>query len=133
MGNGQVKRYIGGKVPQKYFSEDLWPEAQESLQKLSIDESRGYELFKMFCKIDTDYSASLDVDECMAYFGGKRTRFTERIFDTLEIEEKKEGLNFVQFAFTMWNFCTLNTAGIARYKYLTLHLGIACISTSYLR
>ena len=115
-----MKRYIGGKVPQKYFSEDLWPEAQESLQKLSIDESRGYELFKMFCKIDTDFSASLDVDECMAYFGGRRTRFTERIFDTLEIEEEKEGLNFVQFAFTMWNFCTLNTAGIARYKYLIL-------------
>lgn len=115
MGNGHVQRYIGGKIPAKYFSEDLWPEAGESLQKLSIDESRGYELFKMFCKIDSDQSATLDVDECMAYFGGKRTRFTERIFDTLEIEEEKEGLTFVEFAFTMWNFCTLNTAGIARW------------------
>lgn len=114
MGNGQVHRYIGGKIPQKYFSEDLWPQAEESLRKLSIDESRGYELFKMFCKIDADQSATLDVEECMAYFGGKRTVFTERIFDTLEIDDKKEGLTFVEFAFTMWNFCTLNTVGIAR-------------------
>ena len=115
MGSGQTRiRYIGGKVPQKYFSEEMWPKSEEYLRKLSIDESRGFELFKIFCKIDTDQSASLDVDECMAYFGGRRTRFTERVFDTIEIGNEKEGLNFVDFAFTMWNFCTLNSAGLAR-------------------
>lgn len=119
MGNGQVQRYIGGKVPRKYFSEDIWPSAREDLAKLSVDESRGYELFKIFVKIDTDMSGTLEVEECMAFFGGKRTRFTERIFDTIEMPSsgEKEGLTFVEFSLTMWSFCTLNVAGLARYIY----------------
>lgn len=71
MGNGNVKRYIGGKRPQKYFEEELWPQSEEYLRKLSIDEGRGFEIFKLFCKIDEDESASLEVDECMNYIGGK--------------------------------------------------------------
>mmetsp|Transcript_5083 Transcript_5083/g.7771 ORF Transcript_5083/g.7771 Transcript_5083/m.7771 type:complete len:555 (+) Transcript_5083:155-1819(+) len=117
MGNGHVTRYIGGKRPLKYFTEDLWPSSESSLRKLNIDEARGFEIFKLFCRIDTDESASLEVDECMSYFGGKRTRFTERIFDTIRTSDEETGLDFIHFTFTVWNYCTLNTAGIARYVF----------------
>ena len=40
MGNGHVVRYIGGKRPQKYFEEDIWPIYSKTLKKLNIDESR---------------------------------------------------------------------------------------------
>lgn len=40
MGNGQVARYIGGKRPQKYFQEDIWPTCEYTLKKLNIDEAR---------------------------------------------------------------------------------------------
>jgi hypothetical protein len=41
MGNGQVSRYRGGKRPQKYFSEDVWPSCEYTLKKLNIDEARS--------------------------------------------------------------------------------------------
>lgn len=65
MGNGNVRRYVGGKRPQKYFIEDLWPRCQEHLQKLGIDEKRGFEIFNTFSKIDVDESETLEIEEIM--------------------------------------------------------------------
>lgn len=48
----------------------------------------------------------------MNYFGGKRTKFTERIFGVLD---GVKGLDFINFTYVVWNYCTLNPAGIARY------------------
>ena len=73
---------------------------------------RGLEIFKIFCKIDVDESETLEVEECMNYFGGKRTKFTERLFGVLDGDVK--GLDFVHFTFTVWSFCTLNVSGVAR-------------------
>jgi hypothetical protein len=72
---------------------------------------RGLEIFKIFCKIDVDESETLEIDECMNYFGGKRTRFTERLFAVLD---DVKGLDYVHFTFTIWSFCTLNVSGVAR-------------------
>jgi hypothetical protein len=58
-----------------------------------------------------DESESLEIDECMNYFGGKRTKFTERLFDVFE---DLKGLNFLNFTYTVWSFCTLNVQGVAR-------------------
>lgn len=74
MGNGHVSRYIGGKRPQKYFEEDLWPQSENYLRKLSFDEGRAFEIFKLFCKIDIDESGTLEVDECMNYIGGNKLK-----------------------------------------------------------
>lgn len=46
---------------------------------------------------------------------GKRTRFTERIFDVLEPQDGGKGLDFTSFTYIVWNFLTLSTAGVARY------------------
>lgn len=80
---------------------------------------RGFEIFKVFCKIDLDESSTLELEECMGFFGGKRTKFTERIFSVLASpnDDAPLGLDFRDFTYTVWNFCTLNVAGVARFSH----------------
>lgn len=122
MGNGLLgakkQRYTKGKTPQKYFTEDMWPTVQDLFEKLSIDETRGFELFRAFCAMDADAGGTVDVDECFRYLGGRRTRFTERVFHddgkAREGEDIPEGLAFREFAIAVWQYCTLSAAGLAR-------------------
>ena len=113
MGNGHVRRYIGGKRPLKYFTEELWAECSDILLKLNIDEGKGFEIFNIFSKIDKDESGTVDVEECLKFFGGKRTKFTSRIFEVLD--NAKDGMSFIDFTTTMWNFCSLSTILMARF------------------
>jgi Ca2+-binding EF-hand superfamily protein len=113
MGNGNVKRYIGGKRPLKYFKEDVWPTLEIFLTRLGIEEGKGFELFNAFSRIDTDQSGKVSVKECMVYFGGTITRFTERIFDVVDVTDR-DGLEFRNFVFALWNFSTLYTVLIAK-------------------
>lgn len=116
MGNGHVRRYIGGKRPHKYFSEDLWAECSDLLLKLNIDEGKGFEIFDIFSKIDKDESGTVEVEECLKFFGGKRTKFSSRIFEVLD-SNTTQGMPFVDFTTTMWNFCTLSTILMARFVF----------------
>jgi hypothetical protein len=115
MGNGAIRRYMGGKRPEKFFREDLWPTHRELCTKLGMDLNRCLQIFNIFCKIDTDESGSVDVDEAFAYMGGQRTRFTERIFDVKDKVNAKEGLSFGPFSIVLWNFCSFSPALVARY------------------
>ena len=76
-----VRRYKGGKRPEKYFAEDVWPKYKEMFGKLGFRYDFGFQLFQMFADIDVDESATVDLDECHDYLGGRRTRLTERFFD----------------------------------------------------
>lgn len=61
--------------------------------KLGLDFQKAQKIFLIFCKIDTDESGSVDVDEAFEYMGGARTRFTERIFDIEGKVDAKQGFN----------------------------------------
>lgn len=113
MGNGQTKRYIGGKRPLKYYNEDVWPVHEYNFKKLGIDQSKGFELFMAFSKVDADQSGKVSVKECMSFFGGKVSKYTERVFDVLDIGER-DGLEFHEFVYALWNFCTMYTILLAR-------------------
>ena len=76
-----VRRYKGGKRPEKYFDEDVWPKYEETFTKLGFRKESAFQLFQMFADIDVDESASVDLDECHNYLGGRRTKLTERLFD----------------------------------------------------
>jgi hypothetical protein len=112
------QRYMKGKVPEKYWKEDLWPEMEDLLIKLNIDEQRGIDMFLAFCAMDTDCGGTVDVDECFAYLGGTRTRYTERIWHAEpkinDDGEYEEGLAFKEFAIVCWNYCTLTPAQLAQ-------------------
>ena len=114
MGNGAVRRYKGGKRPEKYFSEDMWPLVSDMLDKLGMNEGMGFILFKMFSDIDVDEGGSCDLEEIFGYLGRGRTKFSERIFD-LKGQDSNEGLEFLPFSIALWSFCTMSPAMIARY------------------
>ena len=112
-----MHRYKLGKRPFKYFKEDVWPNCVTTLPKLNIDESKALEIFYIFAKIDKDESESLDILECMNYFeSGKKTRFTERIFDCGN-RQPGSGLNYLEFATIMWNFCSLTASLMSRFVF----------------
>ena len=114
MGNSPVKRYIGGKKPPKYFDEDVWPNVKYMFEKLGLDRNKGFELFIFFSKVDSDQSGKVSVKEAMDFFGGRVSKYTERVFDVLDIAER-DGLAFPEFVFAVWNFCTMYTVLLARY------------------
>jgi hypothetical protein len=82
-----------------------------------LDLQKGTKIFLIFCKIDTDESGSVDVDEAFEYLGGTRTRFTERIFDIEGKLNAKEGLPFGAFAVVLWNYCSYTPSNMARYLF----------------
>ena len=112
------QRYMKGKIPLKYWHEDMWSSVEDLFMKLHIDQDRGLDLFLAFCAMDTDAGGTVDIEECFAYLGGVRTRFTERIWHQepkLNDEgEYQEGLDFKEFAIVCWNYCTLPAEGLAR-------------------
>lgn len=114
MGNGNVRRYMGGKQPAKFYKEDMWPQHCDIFSKLGLDLKKSLNLFMIFCKIDVDESGTVDLDEAFAFLGGTRTRYTERIFDIKEKLNSKSGLEFGQFAIVLWNFCSFSPANLAR-------------------
>ncbi len=107
-----------GKVPLKYWQEDCWPEVEDLFMKLHIDQDKGQDLFLAFCAMDTDAGGTVDIEECFAYLGGVRTRFTERIWHhdakLNEEGEFQEGLSFKEFAIVCWNYCTMQPHQFAR-------------------
>ena len=112
------QRYMKGKVPMKYWQEDMWPDIEDLFLKLHIDQQKGVDLFLAFCAMDTDAGGTVDLDECFAYLGGVRTKYTERIwFKEGHINEEgeyEEGLSFREFAIVCWNYCTMSAAQMAR-------------------
>eukprot|EP01038_Epipyxis_sp_PR26KG_P013502 gene13502-18116_t len=120
MGNGALKkRYLGGKSVYKYFYEDLWPINEELFYKLHLNEAKAIELFKAFSQIDKNENQVVDVDEIFQYLGGKRTKFTDRIFyhEELVDGELVEGLNYREFTIMLWNYCTFTPYNLGRYLF----------------
>ena len=115
------QRYMKGKVPEKYWKEDLWPQLEDLLIKLNIDEQRGIDMFLAFCSMDTDCGGTVDLEECFAYLGGTRTRFTERIWHAEpKINDEgdfEEGLDFKEFAIVCWNYCTMTPSQLGQMAF----------------
>lgn len=112
------QRYMKGKIPEKYWAEDMWPKMEELFEKWHIDRSKGLDLFLAFCAMDADAGGTVDLEECFAYLGGKRTKFTERIWHSEpkinEDGEWEDGLNFEEFAVVCWNYCTIAPPHLAK-------------------
>jgi hypothetical protein len=112
------QRYMKGKVPEKYWIEDMWPKIEELFEKWHIDRNKGLDLFLAFCAMDADAGGTVDLEECFAYLGGARTKFTERVWYAApkinDDGEFEEGLNFEEFAVVCWNYCTIAPTHMAK-------------------
>ena len=112
------QRYMKGKVPEKFWQEDMWPKVEDLFEKWHIDKHKGLDMFMAFCAMDADAGGTVDLEECFAYLGGKRTKFTERIWYSdskiNEDGEYEEGLDFEEFAIVCWNYCTISPFCMAK-------------------
>lgn len=112
-------RYMGGKSLLKFFREDTWPALADLFERLGMNESKGFEIFKAFAKTDVNEDGLVDIEECFKFLGGKRTKFTERILYSEPFEDEdgnmQSGLTFKQFIISLWSYCTLTPLGVARY------------------
>lgn len=119
MGGGYSKRYIGGKSPEKYFSEDMYPKLESSLLKLNLEEERAFIIFQLFVKADTDLDEHVSIQELSKHVGNRKSKFTDRVLlstdNTYDEDATKVGITFEKFIINLWHYCTLGTAGIARY------------------
>ncbi|KAJ1404550.1 hypothetical protein B484DRAFT_404751 [Ochromonadaceae sp. CCMP2298] len=114
-------RYMGGKSLLKFFTEDVHPAMEHLFERFMMSEADGFEVFKTFALSDLNQDGDVDVDEVFRYMGGRRTKFTERLFYSephLDHEGlKKNGLNLNRFLIALWGYCTLDNAGLARYVF----------------
>jgi Ca2+-binding EF-hand superfamily protein len=114
-------RYMGGKSLLKYFQEDVWPALRDIFERLDVNEARGFEVFKTFATADVNEDGMVDLSECFKSLGGRRTKFTERIFHSERSLDSdgfyQSGLNFQNFLLALWNYCTLTPSGVARFVF----------------
>jgi hypothetical protein len=69
-----------------------------------------------FVEIDIDESGTVEQEESLKYFGGVKTKFTERLF-YVEQEDPHNavGLEFGPWAMEVWSFLSLDYSQIARF------------------
>jgi hypothetical protein len=65
-------------------------------------------------RLDTDRSGTASIKESMDFFGNTDNLYVRRMFDVANIQKHANGLNFFEFAYTVWNFCTLYTTIMAK-------------------
>jgi len=119
MGGGYSTRYIGGKSPQKYFLEDLYPTLESNLLKLDLDEERSFIVFQIFVKADTDLDEHISIKELSKHVGNRKSKYTDRVLlstdNTHDEDAVSKGISFEKFIIHLWHYCTLGSAGVARH------------------
>jgi hypothetical protein len=128
MGNGllglnrfpqsDVKPYMGGKKSLKYWKNDIWPELKELFEKLAIDDSRGWEIYSVFLKMDKDYDKLVNIDDFFDVIGKRsKTKFTERLFfipNERNVHDKPQSLNFKDTVLFIYKFLSLNVTKLCQ-------------------
>lgn len=113
-----TKRFAGGKLPLKFWNEDVWPSVEILFEKFSIEQTGGFEIFKTFASIADDDSGLVTAAQCDDYFGGHKTKYTGRIFSRSAIDmgspENSKGMTFEEFAVAIWNYCSYSALQLAR-------------------
>lgn len=125
------RRFQGGKLALKYWEEDLYGTVEELYDKLSIEKSFGFEIFKAFVSIETNDSGYVTSKQCQQYFGGfnsHSTRYTERLFyhvnnvsssgnnvySSSSGAEEDGGLSFEDFSIQIWNYCSFSISHLSQ-------------------
>ena len=116
MGNQVSRRYKYGLRPKKYFNNKILPEMKETFGILDFTYKDAFELFKAFIEIDFDNSGEITVLEFHKFLGMKPTKFSERVFGILDLDESGE-LDFNEFVIGIWNFSTYDPLLITKFAF----------------
>ena len=111
---GSKRRYMKGMTPAKFYGEELKPNMREVFEILHLDNAHGWKLFLIFIDIDADCGGTVGQDEFHDYFEMTETKFSERVFGTLDLEDTGE-LEFREFVIGVWNYCTLSNDQIIKF------------------
>lgn len=76
--------------------------------KLKKKDLKG--LFRMYAKIDVDFSGKISMLEFFNYFCLDRTEFNRRTFLLMD-EDKNGKIDFVEFVAAVFNYCTFTWQG----------------------
>lgn len=115
---GAITRYIGGKRPENFFKDEVWPTVEKLFSKIGLTEEMSLELLKIFASLDVEEDGEISVSEIMSFFGGGRSTYVERIYATyIDYENTKQKFTFKDFVLTIWNFATFDSRQIARFLF----------------
>ncbi len=116
MGSGLSRRYRYGIRPKKYFNTKIMPELKETFGILNFTYKNAYSLFRAFINIDFGNDGEISIKEFHQFLGLKETRFSERIFGILDLDESG-ALTFNEFVIGIWNFCTYDEMLITKFAF----------------
>jgi len=111
---GSKRRYLKGMTPKKFYEDELKPSMREVFEILHLDNAHGWKLFLTFIDVDADCGGTVGLDEFHDYFEMTETKFSERVFGTLDLENTGE-LEFREFCIGVWNYCTLSNDQIIKF------------------
>ena len=79
---------------------------QDDLQKFST----------VFWTMDRNHNGDVNMIEFLMYFNIERTRFTDRLFNTMDVSGNGQ-LDFLEFTVAVWNFCALENVDVYRFVF----------------
>ena len=85
-------------------------------QKLGCTEKDLLRLQRLFGKADADRSGQLNLLEFLMYVDVEKTPLARKVFELFDHDGSHE-MSFKEFAFALWNFCSLDHSGLGRFTY----------------
>lgn len=125
---GAITRYIGGKRPENFFKDDMWPQVEKLFTKIGLNEEMSLQLLKIFATLDIEEDGEISAFAIMDYFGRERSTYIERMYATyIDYENTKQKFKFTDFVITIWNFATLDSRQIARFLFELMDPDVKCV------
>mmetsp|Transcript_8863 Transcript_8863/g.13282 ORF Transcript_8863/g.13282 Transcript_8863/m.13282 type:complete len:447 (+) Transcript_8863:128-1468(+) len=97
----------------KYPHLEPW---RDEFEALRLKKSDVESLYKVFTRIDTDGSGTIQVEELLDYLDVDRNKFTQRVFSIFD-EDGSKCVDFREFAVALWNYCTLGNATLILFAF----------------
>ena len=88
----------------------------QPLSTICTAQDRGWQFFQLFVKIAADHGGTIDLDEFYQFFELERTKFADRVFGILDLDQSGE-LSFQEFMLGCWNYCSSSEANIIKFAF----------------
>lgn len=89
----------------EYCKTTEWYEWQEQLQIIQLHKADVEKLYSVFQRIDSDMTGHVHYLVLMGHLGADRSKFNVAVFSMFD-EHQCKCVNFMEFVFVLWNYCT---------------------------
>lgn len=108
------------------------------MEALSVTEHEAALFLKLFEKVDTDYSGTIDMHEFFTYFKLEKNRFVVSAFNVIDFDdygmpkassehgeaeeqvEAEQVLTYTEFFVSLYNFCSLSHESLCRFAFAVM-------------